>query len=64
MMIPIFDMRVINRVLELQSEAEKQTLDRSIERLRAEWQEALSRTLKSPTFEEWLKAKQAQENEA
>lgn len=33
-------------------------------RLRAEWQEALSRTLKSPTFEEWLKAKQAQENEA
>lgn len=29
------------------------------QRLRAEWQEALSRTLKSPTFEEWLKAKQA-----
>jgi len=27
-------------------------------RLRSEWHEALTRTLKSPTFEEWLKAKQ------
>ena len=32
-------------------------------RLRAEWQEALSRTLKSPTFEEWLKAREAKTEE-
>lgn len=31
------------------------------DQLQAEYQEALTRTLKSPTFEEWLKARQVEE---